>query len=130
MKSSLKVILIILGFLFVGLAILGIVLPLVPATPFLLLASACFVRSSDKLYNKLISNKYFGPYISNFRDGKGMPLRVKYYTIGILWFSLIMSFLSFDHLLIRISLVITGIAVSIFIYKIKTLEIKSQDIEL
>jgi len=127
LKSGVRVVLIILGFIFVALAIVGIILPLVPATPFLLLASACFVRSSDKLYNKLISNKYVGDYINNFQKGKGIPQKAKYYTIIVLWASLTFSFISFDHILIRVGLVVTGIAVTTLIWKIKTLEVKSQD---
>ena len=67
-------ILIISGSFFFELGIIGIVIPLLPTTPFLLLAAACYSRSSKKFYNWLLNNKWFGPYITNYLDGKGIPL--------------------------------------------------------
>ena len=57
---------------FLGIA--GIFLPLLPTTPFLLLASWCFVRSSDKLHYKLMNNKYLGPFIKNYKEKKGIKI--------------------------------------------------------
>ena len=65
------------GTVSVLLGILGIILPLLPTTPFLLLAAASYAKSSEKFYNWLINNRFFGNYIRNYREGKGIPLRVK-----------------------------------------------------
>lgn len=83
-----KMLLTIGGFISLGLGILGIVLPLLPTTPLLLLAAACFIRGSDKHYQWLISNKYFGSYIENYRAGKGIPKRAKVVGIFLLWISM------------------------------------------
>ena len=79
-----------LGCLFVGLGAIGAVVPGMPTTIFLVLAAACFIRSSQKLYDWLISNKTFGPYLKDYREGKGIPLRAK-----VLALSLIVIFVSF-----------------------------------
>ena len=62
-----------LGSLFVGLGAIGVIVPGLPTTPFLILAAACYIRSSQRLYDWLISNKRFGPYLKDYREGKGIP---------------------------------------------------------
>jgi uncharacterized protein len=81
----------ILGTLFLLVGILGVVLPLLPATPFLLLASACYVRGSQALHSWLMSHKYLGTYITSIQEHRGMPLKVKIVTIAALWASLLFS---------------------------------------
>ncbi len=88
MKSFVKTLFIMAGFLSLGLGILGIVLPLLPTTPLILLAAACFVRGSDRLYQWLLHNKWFGKYIRDFRAGRGIPLKAKVVGITVLWLSL------------------------------------------
>ena len=79
-----------LGCLFVGLGAIGAIVPGMPTTVFLVLAAACFIRSSQRLYDWLISNKTFGPYLKDYREGKGIPLRAK-----VLALSMIVIFVSF-----------------------------------
>ena len=79
-----------LGGLFVGLGAIGAVVPGMPTTVFLVLAAACFIRSSQRLYDWLISNKTFGPYLKDYREGKGIPRRAK-----VLALSMIVIFVSF-----------------------------------
>jgi hypothetical protein len=73
----LRALLILLGFLFVGLAALGIAVPGLPATPFLLLAAACFARSSERFYGWLLGNPVFGPMIRDWRETRSMSRRSK-----------------------------------------------------
>jgi uncharacterized protein len=76
---------VVLGFLCVGAGVLGMVLPLVPTTPFLLLAAFFFARSSDRFYDWLLSNRWFGRIIRDYRDGRGLTMRDKVVTIAVLW---------------------------------------------
>jgi uncharacterized membrane protein YbaN (DUF454 family) len=73
------------GMLAMALGIIGIFVPLLPTTPFLLLAAACFVRSSDRSYRWLINHPWFGSYIHNYREHRAIPLRTKFTAIGVLW---------------------------------------------
>ena len=82
MKKSL---LLIIGTLSMAVGILGIFVPLLPTTPFLLLAAACYMRSSQKMYNRLLNNRFLGVYIKNYMQGKGIPLKVKLFTVILLW---------------------------------------------
>jgi hypothetical protein len=116
-------------FLLVG--VLGVVLPLLPATPFLLLASACYVRGSETLYRWLMNNKYLGPYITNIRDKRGMPIKAKIITIFVLWVSLLFSMYRLDSLLLDLTLFIVGIGVTTLILKLKTVgAVKPDDASL
>ena len=113
--------LIIAGIICVALGTLGIFLPLLPTTPFLLLAAACFARSSKRFYNWLINNKWFGEYIKNYSEGKGIPKKAKVSSIALLWITILISAYFFvDILFIRVILIIIAIGVSIIILKIKT----------
>ena len=112
----------ILGSIFVAIGILGIFLPLLPATPFLLLASACYVRGSDRLHDWLMQNKVLGTYIRNFKERRGMPVRAKVVTIGILWVSLLVSAYRLDIDSVRLALGVIGVGVTGIILKIKTLD--------
>ena len=72
-----RILWIVLGCLFVFIGTLGIFVPGLPTTIFMIHAAACFIRSSEKLYKWLINNKYFGKYIKDYREGKGMPKKAK-----------------------------------------------------
>ena len=84
-----KYILAFLGSLSLALGILGIFLPVLPTTPFLLLAAALYVRSSERLYNWLMQHRHLGPYIKNFRENKAIPLRVKIVSVSLVWVTLL-----------------------------------------
>ena len=79
-----KILWISLGSFFVALAAIGVALPGIPTTPFLILAAACYIRSSQKLYDWLISNKTFGPYLKDYREGKGIPKKAKALAISMI----------------------------------------------
>lgn len=116
-----KIVLLVTGILATGIGILGIFLPLLPTTPFLILAAACFIRSSDRLYTRLITNRIFGEYLKNYLDKKGIPLGVKIITIFLLWITILLSALLFTDLIwVRILLVIIAVGVTIHLFYIKT----------
>ncbi|MFX1392396.1 MAG: YbaN family protein [Promethearchaeota archaeon] len=102
------------------LGIIGIVLPILPTTPFLLLAAACFARSSERFYNWLINNRILGAYIRNYREGKGMPIKLKLFTLSLLWITMLTTIFIFVQILwIRLILFIIAIAVTIHIILIR-----------
>lgn len=117
-----RIFLIAIGSLALGLGILGIFLPLLPTTPLLLLAAACYIRSSKRLYNWLITNKRFGPYIRNYREGNGIPLKAKVVGVTLLWISMLFTVICVVPF-ITVKILLLGIAAyfTYFILKQKTL---------
>lgn len=112
----------VIGILALTLAILGVFLPLLPTTPFLLLASACFMRGSARLHHWLHNNKTFGVYLTNIQSGHGIPKRTKIIAISLLWLSLGLSAWQISWLWLQCLLLIPGIAVTIYLLRMKTLK--------
>ncbi len=116
-----KVILISIGTLFVGIGLIGIIVPILPTTPFLLVAAALYAKSSQKFYNWLINNRFFGKYIKNYREGKGIPLRVKIFAISLLWITITCSAIfAVDIIYVKIILFAVAVAGTFYIVRIKT----------
>ena len=116
-----KLLLTVLGSIALGLAILGLFLPLLPTTPFLLLASACYVRSSDRLHDWLLSNRVFGKYIDNLHHNRGIPLRAKVMALLLMWASLAYSAYVVGPIWAKALLAVPGIGVTIYLLRMKTL---------
>lgn len=117
----LKYLYIVLGTLSLGLGIIGIFLPLLPTTPLLLLAAALYVRSSQKLYNRLISCKVIGKYILDFRENKSIPKRAKIVSISLIWATILYSVICIvSNIWLRILLIIIAIATSMHIMSFKS----------
>ena len=114
--------LIFVGVLSVGLATAGIFLPLLPTTPFLLLAAACFIRSSDRLYRWLIAHKWLGPYIKNYREHKAISRRTKVVALLLLWGTLGYTAIGvISSLVVRVLLLLVGVGVTLHLLRMKTL---------
>ncbi|ELK47754.1 YbaN family protein [Halobacillus sp. ACCC02827] len=121
MKQFVKVLLIVIGSISLGLGVLGIVLPLVPTTPFLLLTAACYVRSSDRLYNWLMTNKWFGSYIQNYKSGRGIPVKAKVSVLIMIWFSFLFSaFFIAPNVWLKLGFIFGGCFFTVVIYLTKT----------
>jgi len=116
-----RYLLIIAGTIFLVFGIIGIFLPILPTTPFLLLAAACYARSSQRFYNWLMNNKWFGNYIKNYRDGRGVPLKFKIFTISLLWITILFSiYYVVDNFWVEVILFMIAVGVTIHIITIKT----------
>ena len=115
-----RLLFIVLGTLFLLVGILGLLLPLLPATPFLLLASACYVRGSPTLHRWLMSHRYLGAYITTIKERRGMPLQAKVLTIAVLWASLLFSASRLDSWLLEVILLMVGIGVTTLLIQLKT----------
>jgi len=108
------------GTLSLAIGIVGIVVPLLPTTPFLLLAAGCYLRSSQRFYNWLMGNRFFGNYIRNYIEGRGMPLRIKVLTVLLLWLAIGLSIaFAVQSLVIRIILISIAVGVTVHIALIK-----------
>ncbi len=110
-----------LGTLFVGLGIVGIFVPILPTTPFMLLAAACYARSSQRLRQWLLTNRWFGRYIKNYLEGKGLPWREKVGALVLLWATVAYTGLVvIGVLLVKALLAIIALGVTIHLLRIPT----------
>ena len=114
-----RILLIILGSIFVLLGAIGIILPLLPTTPFALLASACYTISSPKLARRLEASRILGSYLRHWRTGEGVPVKTKILAILYLWLGLAVSMAVADSKVVYVILPIIGTAVTIHIALIR-----------
>ena len=122
-KKLQRSIYIVIGLISLALGVVGIILPLLPTTPFLLLSAALFAKASPRLYHWLHTNPLFGEYLRRYRNKEGIPLEMKLGILSILWITLAGSaFLAIppEKWYIRIFLLLVGMGVTIHILKIKT----------
>jgi len=108
------------GTILVGIGILGIFLPLLPTTVFFLLAAWCYARSSHRLYDWLHHNRYFGKYLKSYREGKGVSVLSKAFTIVVLWGGIGYSATVTESLPVQLILLAIAIGVTIHIIVIPT----------
>jgi len=109
-----------LGVALVSIGAVGVVLPLLPTTPFIIAAAACFGKSSKRAEKWISNNRYFGSYIENYRSKRGVPIEVKRNSILFLCLTLIISAIFIDKLYMYVVLSIVGICVSAHILLLKT----------
>lgn len=104
-----------IGCIALALGVIGIVLPLLPTTPFLLLAAACFLRGSDRMYRWLTQNRVFGRYLLDFQERRGVTLRVKIVAITVMWTSLLYSMYAVALPTLRWPLALIGLGVTAYL---------------
>ncbi|MBO9552347.1 YbaN family protein [Pseudomonas sp.] len=110
-----------IGWLSVALGVLGIFLPVLPTTPFLLLAAACFARSSPRFHDWLVNHPKLGPWIRDYLSGEGIPLKGKVYAIGLMWASIGLSCYLVPLFWARTFMLTSAVLVTAYILKQKTL---------
>jgi len=113
--------LLVTGWLAVALGVIGIFLPVLPTTPFLLLAAACFVRSSQRFYDWLVGHPRLGPWFRDYLEGNGIPLKGKLYAIAMMWVSIGISCWLVPLIWARIGMLLSASLVTLYILKQKTL---------
>ena len=116
--AGMRILFVALGTLFVALGILGAFLPVLPTTPFLLLAAACYARGSTRFYNALLNNKAFGPLILEWRRHRSIPFRVKVTAIALMSVTLTVSILTLDRPWLQAMLAALGIALAAYLWRI------------
>lgn len=120
LKQIYRVILILLGSICVLLGVLGMFLPVLPTTPFLLLAALFYARSSDRFYHWLTNNRWFGTYIRNYQEGRGMSTRQKGISLTLLWVTIsLTAWLVVTAWWLRLLLLGIAAGVTIFLVKLK-----------
>ena len=109
-----KIIYLVLGIISFCLGAIGIVIPGLPTTPFMILSSILFLRSSDRMYKWLINHPKFGKYVLDFKKGKGINLKIKIYAQSMMLLTVTLSLLPvspmfIDNQVVRIVLFASGI---------------------
>ncbi|MDX1298185.1 MAG: YbaN family protein [Pseudomonas sp.] len=120
-NPAIRYVLLAIGWLSVVLGVIGIFLPVLPTTPFLLLAAACFMRSSKRFYLWLVNHRQLGPWIVDYLEGQGIPLKGKVYAISLMWLSIGLSCYLVPLLWPRVFMLTSAVLVSLYILKQKTL---------
>jgi uncharacterized membrane protein YbaN (DUF454 family) len=122
-NKILRIVLLSIGLCATALGILGIFLPLLPTVPLLLLAAACFARSSEHFHSWLLEHPQLGPMLNSFLDGQGIPLRAKITAISLIWISIPVSVLFFlDQLWLKVFLIALGLCVTIYLLRLPLCE--------
>jgi uncharacterized membrane protein YbaN (DUF454 family) len=116
-----KVIFDLAGTISLGLGAVGVFLPILPTTPFLLLSAACYYKGSERMHQWLLSNRLFGSYVRNYKEGKGISLTGKIWTLSLLWITICLSaFYMMNNYAVQIVLFAVAIAVTIHIMTLPT----------
>jgi uncharacterized protein len=124
MSNIQRIVLIACGTLSAVLGVIGIFVPILPTTPFLLLAAFLYARSSPRLLHVLLGNRWLGAYIRNYGDGRGIPLRMKMITIAGLWATIGMTVLwAVSVVWLQLALIAIAVAVTVHLLRIKTLRV-------
>lgn len=119
----LRRVLLVAGTIFVGLGMLGILIPVLPTTPFLLLAAACYARSSERFYSWLLNHRWFGKQVRTYREGRGISLKAKAISISLLWLTILFSTLFIVHPLpAKIILMVIAAGVTLYLLSLPTLQ--------
>lgn len=111
---------IVAGSIFLALASLGLLLPILPTTPFLLLATACYIRSSKTLYDKVMQNRVFGTYLTNYEQ-RAMRSRDKKVTITMMWIGMLFSAFFIEMEWVKIILIFIATGVTLHLSRLKSL---------
>lgn len=117
-----KVIFVILGTITLVLGSIGIFIPILPTTPFLLLSAFFYVRSSKRMYDWLLRHKVFGKYLYNYITHKAIPVRVKISALILIWISITLCVILVGKLIVTILLPTIALFVSLYILSLKNLE--------
>ncbi|AJD29717.1 YbaN family protein [Clostridium sporogenes] len=117
-----RVLLLIIGFISLGLGVIGVFLPILPTVPFLLLSSFCFIKSSKRISIWFENTNIYKKHVRSFKENKAMTLKTKLYILIPVYVMLITLFFIKDILAMRIAIVVLLVVKTIVFIKIKTLK--------
>lgn len=115
-----RVVLLIAGWSCMALGVIGVFVPLLPTTPFLLLAAACFARSSPRLHARLLAHPRLGPFLEQWRRERSVPLRAKRRAYVLVCACFMLSIALVDGLWPRVALALLGLALLLFLSRLRT----------
>ena len=123
-----KLVYILIGALSLALGIIGIFVPLLPTTPFLLLSAACWLRGSRRLYDWLLNQRCLGPYIRNFFEYKAIPLHAKIISVSLIWITMLTCAIWIvKPILLKVLLIALAVAISWHILSYRTMTKEQQE---
>jgi len=117
-----RVIYLVIGTLALVLGAIGLFLPVLPTTPFVILAAACYLRSSKRMYAWILRNELFGETIENYQAGRGLKRNTKIRALGLMWAAIsISAFFFVDQLIFRGAMFLVASGVTVYILRLPTL---------
>lgn len=114
-----RILLITLGMFFLAISVIGIILPGLPGTPFLLLAAACFAKSSPRLYNWLHNHKIFGPILTNWKKDRSIPKNAKRVALLMILLGAVAVILTVDHFNLKIAILALMVIPVVIVSRLK-----------
>lgn len=124
--KTVSIVLLAIGWLSVGLGVIGIFIPVLPTTPFLLLAAWCFMRTSPRFYHWLVSHPKLGKYLVYYLEGKGIPLKAKVYSIVLMAMGMSFTIYWVPLIEVKILLPLVGVLVALYIVRLPTLDLSPE----
>lgn len=119
-----------MGFISMIVGLIGIPVPGLPTTPLMILAAACFARSSQRFYDLILDNKLFGHHVRNYREGRGIPRRIKPIILGVMWtfvsFAVFVGIPDSAPMISKYFTVILAVIGTIFILRIPSFDIEDK----
>ena len=118
-RREVRLVFLLLGLGFVAIGVAGIFLPVLPTTPFMLLAAACFARSSERFYHWLLNHRIFGHTVREWQQHRSIPRRTKWFAIITMAATLTVSVVFFvPHAALQVTLALFGVVLAIYLYRI------------
>ncbi|HSW51886.1 MAG TPA: YbaN family protein [Sulfuricaulis sp.] len=118
-RLEVRLVFLLLGLGFVAIGVAGIFLPVLPTTPFMLLAAACFARSSDRFYHWLLNHRVFGHTVREWQQHRSIPRRTKWFAIVTMAATLSVSIVFFvPYAALQVALALFGVVLAIYLYRI------------
>lgn len=117
-----RVIYLVIGTLALVLGAIGLFLPVLPTTPFVILAAACYLRSSKRMHAWILRSELFGETIENYQAGRGLKRDTKIRALGLMWAAIsISAFFFVDQLIFRGAMFLVASGVTVYILRLPTL---------
>ena len=114
---------IVVGTIALVIGAIGLFLPVIPTTPLVILAAACYYRGSDRLHNWILSSRWFGETVKNYQEGRGLTRDTKVRAISMMWAMILISAWFFvSNLFVRVAIICVAIGVTVYLVSLPTLE--------